>query len=66
MKLNDWSVVPTADNKGVACFTDEGVFYGVEVCVASRNGNLEINVHTPGFDEPFSRISIPLSALERS
>lgn len=44
--INDWSVVPTPDNLGLALkplFEDQ-----YEICVAIREGYIEVSLHADG------------------
>jgi hypothetical protein len=52
MKLNKWSVVKTADAKGLALKPLDGVAKNMEVCVAVRNGRIEVNVYHDAFVFP--------------
>jgi hypothetical protein len=60
MKFYEWSVVRTADKKGVSLkpLTTKPADVP-EVCVAVRDGVLEINVHKDGVDEPVTRLKLP-------
>jgi hypothetical protein len=60
MKLNKWSVVRTADAKGLALKPTEGGAQQYEVCVALRNGALGISVHVEGVDAPIARMEVPV------
>ena len=55
-KIEGWSVVPTADRKGVAikCLHHAK---DKEVCVAYRDGNLQVNVWRDGDDAPLVRVN---------
>lgn len=54
MKIDDWSVVPTADSLGLALkpiFED-----AYEVCVSIRYGRIEVTIHKEGYDEPLTTL----------
>ena len=55
-KIEGWSVVPTADRKGVAikCLHHAK---DKEVCVAYRDGTLQVNVWKDGEDAPLVRVN---------
>lgn len=57
MKLNKWSVVPTADKKGLALKPMESAPH-MEVCVSIRDGKLEINVHQDAIFFPLSQFQM--------
>ena len=60
MKLNKWSVVKTADAKGLALKPLEGGAQQYEVCVALRNGVLEVSIHKDCVDEPVVNMGVPI------
>ena len=53
----EWSVVPTADKKGVAIKPKGRIASRYEVCVALRDGVLNISLHEDGVDEPLFEIT---------
>ena len=55
-KIEGWSVIPTADRKGVAikCLHHAK---DKEVCVAYRDGMLQVNVWKDGEDAPLVRVN---------
>lgn len=53
----EWSVVPTADKKGVAIKPKHRSASQYEVCVALENGALDISLHEDGVDEPLFEIT---------
>lgn len=53
----EWSVVPTADKKGVAIKPKGRIASRYEVCVALRDGVLNISLHEDGGDEPLFEIT---------
>lgn len=59
MKYKKWSVLKTADAKGVAVKPPKGAAHHYEVCVASRNGTLEINVYVDGIVCPVATMNLP-------
>ncbi len=62
MKLNKWSVVKTADAKGLALKPLDGVAKNMEVCVAVRNGKIEVNAYHDAFVFPLSRFEMYIPA----
>ncbi len=59
MELNKWSVVPTADKKGLALKPLESAPH-MKVCVAIRDGKLEINVYHDTFTLPLSKFQMAI------
>ena len=60
MKVNDWSVVPTADNKGVAIKYKKQFPNDYEICVdLNDKGDLEINIYNNFSDNPITRTILP-------
>lgn len=59
MKLNKWSVVPTADKKGLALKPMESAPH-MEVCVSVREGKLEINIYQDVFILPLSQFQMAI------
>ena len=59
MKLNNWSIVKTADKKGVAVKPPEGKANHYEVCVAVRDNRLDINVYVGTVVFPIASITLP-------
>ena len=53
----EWSVVSTADKKGVAIKPKHRSASRYEVCVALENGALDISLHEDGVDEPLFEIT---------
>ena len=60
MKINDWSVVQTADAKGVAIKPMVAHADDYEVCVAVRDGKLEINIYKDGVFDALSEFKMKL------
>jgi hypothetical protein len=54
MKLNKWSITKTADKLGLALKPPPGEANHYEVCVAVREGYLEINVYMDGVVMPIA------------
>ena len=55
MNIIDWSVLPTADSAGVALkpsFQDDH-----EICVAVRNGRIEVNIYKDGQHAPLASMT---------
>lgn len=59
MKLNDWSIVKTADKKGLALKPPPGEAHHFEVCVAVRYGQLVVNVYVDGLLTPMAKMDLP-------
>lgn len=60
MKIHDWSVVQTADAKGVAIKPMMEHADAYEVCVAIRDGKLEINIYKDGVFDALSEFKMKL------
>jgi hypothetical protein len=60
MKRNKWSIVKTADAKGVAIKPPKGGAQHYEVCVAERGSALEINIYVDGIDLPVASMRLPI------
>lgn len=63
MKLKNWSVVSTSDKKGVAII-DYTIKNSPEICVAIREGKLEVRVYTLDSMEPIVANIFPLNVLQ--
>jgi len=64
MKLNHWSIVHTADKKGLALKPPPGAANHYEACVAVRNNTLEINVYVDGVVAPIATMNLPIQGDE--
>jgi len=64
MKLNDWSVVKTADKKGLA-LKPFGIsaHCHMEVCVAIRDGAIEVNVYVDGVYDAVTTLTVPANKI---
>lgn len=60
MKVNKWSIVQTADAKGVAVKPPKGDASFYEVCVAERGSVFEINVYVDGIVLPVASMRLPI------
>jgi len=60
MKLNKWSVVKTADAKGLALKPMQKGVDHYEVCVRELWGCLHISIHIDGVDDPIARLELPI------
>ena len=58
MKLNNWSVIKTADKLGLALKPLDGPADIYEICVALREGRLVVDIHIDGFDAPVCSTSV--------
>lgn len=58
MKLNDWSILKTADKNGLAIKPPPGEAHHYEVCVAVRYGQLEVNVYVDGVVLPVAKMGL--------
>ena len=69
MKLNNWSIVNTADKKGLSV-VHRGYIGMPEICSALRDGKLHINVYElqghEGIDEPMFSTIITTQATKRT
>ena len=52
MIIEKWSVVPTADDSGLALKPLDPAANQYEVCVGVRDGAIYISVYVDGVDEP--------------
>ena len=59
MKLSDWSIIKTADKKGLALKPPPGEAHHFEVCVAVRHGQLVVNVYVDGLLAPMAKMDLP-------
>lgn len=60
MKVNDWSAVGTADNKGVAIKHSKQFRNDYEICIdLNDKGDLEINIYNNFSDNPIVRTILP-------
>jgi len=59
MKLNKWSILKTADKRGLVIKPPEGGANHYEVAVAVRDHRLEINVYVDGVDDPVVSLAVP-------
>ena len=64
MKLNNWSILSTADKKGLALRPPAGKANHYEACVAVRNNMLEINVYVDGVVAPVATMNLPIEREE--
>jgi hypothetical protein len=60
MKLNNWSIIKTADKKGLAIKPPPGAANHYEACVSVRNNMLEINVYVDGVVLPVATMNLPI------
>lgn len=65
MKLNHWSIHKTADAQGLALKPPPGEAHHYEVCVAVREGYLEINVYVDGVLFPVAKKRHKIKRSER-
>ena len=69
MNLNNWSIVKTADRKGVS-IVNRGFEGMPEICIALRGGKLHINVYEmqgqEGIDDPMFSTAITTQATRRT
>ena len=59
MKLNKWSILKTADKRGLVIKPPEGGANHYEVAVAVRAHRLEINVYVDGIVLPVAFMAVP-------
>jgi len=60
MKLNKWSVVKTADARGLALKPMQKGIDHYEVCVREFWGCLHISIHIDGVDDPIASLELPV------
>lgn len=61
MKIHEWSVVRTPDKQGLALKNAKTGAHTYEVCVAVRDGKLQVNIYTDGEDEPVAVMKLNLT-----
>jgi hypothetical protein len=64
MKLHDWSIVRTADKKGLSIKNTKAGVDEYEVCVSFDNNRIEISLHLDGRYTPISEMSFPIKEEE--
>jgi hypothetical protein len=64
MKLHDWSIVRTADKKGLSIKNVKAGVDEYEVCVSFDNNRIEISLHLDGRYTPISEMSFPIKENE--
>ena len=64
MKLHDWSIVRTADKKGLSIKNAKANVHKYEVCVSFDNNRIEISLHLDGRYTPISEMSFPIKEDE--
>ena len=61
LNVNGWSIVHTADGKGLSLKPDDASANQYEVCVALRGGVLHLAIHEDGVDAPVLEIDQTLA-----
>ena len=63
MKLHDWSIVRTADKKGLSIKNAKAGVNEYEVCVSFRDDCIVINLHLDGRNTPIAGMRFPIKEV---